>query len=146
PSLEWSATTGYDMKGIWSGDVIIENGEAHAFYTNVNHTGPFNPGIAHATSSDQNLENWKKKGPVIDKQFVDDFRDPYLWKEGNVWNMIIGAKVNGGGGLDYYTSTDLTNWNHQSQFTTTPFNQMDIGSEIWEMPVFEHLGNEKYLL
>lgn len=146
PSLEWSATSGYDMKGIWSGDVVVDNGTAHAFYTNVNHTGPYNPGIAHATSSDETLESWTKQGPVIDKQYVDDFRDPYLWKEGNTWHMIIGAAVSGGGGLDYYTSADLDNWTHQSQFSSVAYSQMDVGSAIWEMPVFESLGNGKHIL
>ncbi|MEQ8472004.1 MAG: Ig-like domain-containing protein [Marinoscillum sp.] len=146
PTLGWSATTGYDMKGIWSGDVVVENGTAHAFYTNVNHTGPYNPGIAHATSSGGELEYWTKQGPVINRQYVNDFRDPYLWKEGSTWHMIIGAAVTGSGGLDYYTSTDLSNWTHQSQFSSVSFGQMDVGSVIWEMPVFESLSGGKHIL
>lgn len=147
PSLEWSATSGYDMKGIWSGDVIIDNNVAHAFYTNVNHSGPYNPGIALATSSDPDFQNWTKQGPIIDKPgAVDDFRDPYLWKDGSTWKMIIGAKVSGRGGLDFYTSTNLTSWTRQSTFSTVSYSQMDTGSEIWEMPVFESIGNGKHIL
>lgn len=146
PELNTSSTNGYDMKGIWSGDVVVENGTAHAFYTAVNHTGPYNPGIGHAVSTDADLKNWAKTTPVIDKQFVNDFRDPYLFKDGTTWVMLIGAAVSGSGGLDCYTSTDLTTWTHKSNFCTVPYSSMDIGSVIWEMPVFEPLGNGKYIL
>ncbi|GAA4326718.1 hypothetical protein GCM10023149_29700 [Mucilaginibacter gynuensis] len=146
PELNWTATTGYDMKGIWSGDVIVNNGTAHAFYTAVNHSGPFNPGIGHATSTDPDLKVWTKTTPVIDRQFVNDFRDPYIFKDGTTWVMIIGAAVSGGGGLDCYTSTDLNSWTHKTNFSTVPYSSMDIGSVIWEMPVFEPLGNGKYIL
>jgi beta-fructofuranosidase len=146
PQLLTSSTSGYDMKGIWSGDVVVQNGTAHAFYTCVNHTGPYNPGIAHATSSDTGFKSWTKIGPVIDRQFVNDFRDPYLFKDGSTWVMIIGAAVSGSGGLDCYTSTDLNTWTHKTSFCTVPYSSMDIGSVIWEMPVFESLGNGKYIL
>ncbi|MEL1252145.1 Ig-like domain-containing protein [Flavobacterium sp. DGU38] len=148
PTLDIGGTTGTDMKGIWSGDVIVKDNVAHALYTSVNHGSMYNPGISLATSSDANLENWTKKGPVINRQFVNDFRDPYLWKDaatGN-YNMIIGAAVGSGGGLDFYSSPDLVTWNHKDQFSTVNYGQMDIGSVIWEMPVFESLGNDKYLL
>ena len=146
PETEWSNSTGYDTKGIWSGDVVSENGVAHAFYTAVNQTGPYNPGIGHATSSDTDLKKWTKTNPVIDKQFVDDFRDPYLFKDGSTWVMLIGSKVSGHGGLDCYTSTDLTTWTHKSNFCTVDYGLMDIGSDVWEMPVFEPIGNGKYIL
>jgi len=147
PTLEWSSTSGYDMKGIWSGDVVVDNGTAHAFYTNVNHSGPYNPGISHATSSNGRLENWTKLGPVIDREVVADFRDPYLWKEGMTWHMIIGAKLTSGrGGLEYYTSSDLNNWTRQSQFTTLDYNQVAPAQSLWEMPVFESIGNGKHIL
>jgi fructan beta-fructosidase len=146
PELNLSPTTGYDMKGIWSGDVVMNNGVAHAFYTCVNHTGPYNPGVAHATSSDVGFKTWTKAGPVVDRQFVNDFRDPYIFKDGATWYMIIGAAYSGFGGLDCYTSTDLNTWTHKSNFCTVAYSSMDIGSDIWEMPVFESIGNGKYIL
>ncbi len=148
PTLDGGSTNGTDMKGIWSGDVIVKDNVAHALYTSVNHGSMYNPGISLATSGDSGLENWTKKGPVINRQFVNDFRDPYLWKDANTgnYNMIIGAAVGTGGGLDFYSSSDLVTWNHKDQFSTVSFGQMDIGSVIWEMPVFESLGNGKYLL
>lgn len=148
PSLEISDTAGYDMKGIWAGDVVVENGIAYAFYTNVNHSGPFNPGISVAISSDENLQNWQKMGPIINSDQVDDFRDPYLFKDGDTWHMIISAKINGVGGLDHYTSTDITDMQSwiRSDFSAVAYSDMDIGSQIWELPVFEPIGSDKYVL
>lgn len=146
PQLETSATSGYDMKGCWSGDVVVNAGVAHAFYTTVNQSGPYNPGIGHASSSDANLTTWTKTTPVIDKQFVNDFRDPYIFKDGTTWVMVIAAALSGSGGLDCYTSPDLVTWTHKTNFCTVPYSSMDIGSTIWEMPVFEPLGNGKYIL
>ncbi|MGL1955719.1 MAG: GH32 C-terminal domain-containing protein [Colwellia sp.] len=149
PSLEDSDTKGYDMKGIWAGDVVVvENDVAYAFYTNVNHTGPYNPGIAVAISTDDNLEHWQKLGPIIDTSNVDDFRDPYLFKYGDTWHMLIGAKVNGSGGLDHYISTDISDMDSwkSTPFSTVNYADMDTGSDVWELPVFEPIGNGKHIL
>ncbi|WP_111643310.1 GH32 C-terminal domain-containing protein [Marinimicrobium alkaliphilum] len=147
PTLEDSPTQGFDMKGIWSGDVVYDQGTAYAFYTNVNHSSSFNPGIAVAVSDDDDLRHWEKLGPIIDTSSVQDFRDPYLWKEGDTWHMLIGARISGGGALDYYRSTDLLNWTRRTGFTgSVAFSQLDIGSDIWEMPVFEQLDGDTYVL
>lgn len=149
PTLQ-TDSFGFDMKGIWSGDVIFENGTAYAYYTSVNHFGTYNPGVAVAVSSDPNLEYWDKRGPILDTTFVEDFRDPYLWKEDGVWHMIIGAALKSGGGLDYYTCTNKSArhcWEHQRDFLNGfTFRDLDVGSIIWEMPVFEPLTEDKHLL
>jgi len=141
----WNAVDGV---GIWSGDVVVNNGTAYAFYTSVNTIGAFNPGIALATSNDANFQTWTKLGGKIDKPSdVPDMRDPYIWSVGNKWYMIIGAALGGNGGLIYYSSTDLINWTRMPvPFSTVAFSTMDIGSTIWEMPVFQSLGNGKYAL
>lgn len=150
PELQ-TDTFGFDMKGIWSGDVIVDGNKAYAYYTSVNH-GPseaFNPGISVAVSSDPLLRAWEKRGPIIDTTYVDDFRDPYLWREDGVWHMIIGAALKSGGGLDYYTCTKTggdTCWAHVRRFSSVPYAQMDVGSTIWEMPVFEDLDGRRLLI
>ena len=140
---------GFDMKGIWSGDVVTgPGGFAFAFYTSVNHSPRFfNPGVSMAISDDPDLVRWKKVGPLVDKTGVEDFRDPYVWFEGGQARMIVGAALAGSGGLAYYRCDNLTSrscWKRQPAMA--PFRKMDVGSEIWEMPVFEKLGNGKYIL
>lgn len=150
PELQ-SETFGIDMKGIWSGDVVTgDDGKTYAFYTSVNHSpNIYNPGISLAVSEDQYLRSWSKLGPVLDRSGLQDFRDPYLWNENGVWHMIVGAAmIDGGGGLGYYRCTgalsDPKCWSKQPDFA--PFGSMDIGSQIWEMPVFEKLADGRYLL
>ena len=144
PTLEEGETSGFDMKGIWAGDAVVADGQLYALYTNVNHAGPFNPGIAVATSTDG--EDWQKLGPVLDTAQVEDFRDPYLWQEGDTWHMLIGARMSGRAGLAYYTSADLMSWVYEPTFSSVSFAQMDIGSAIWELPVFEPIGQDKHIL
>ncbi|WP_177185232.1 LamG-like jellyroll fold domain-containing protein [Sphingobium sp. YR768] len=140
---------GFDMKGIWSGDVVTgPGGFAFAFYTSVNHSATFyNPGISMAISDDPDLINWKKAGPLIDRTGVRDFRDPYVWFEGGEAHMIVGAALGSSGGLAYYRCANLASrscWKRQPPMA--PFNEMDVGSEIWEMPVFEKIADGKYVL
>jgi len=143
---------GFDMKGIWSGDVIVDGDSAPAFYTSVNHAdrlAAFNPGISVAVSDDPDLRTWRKLGPILNTRHVRDFRDPYLWNEDGQWKMIIGAAYENGGGLDAYTWTRTDTglvWIHEPAFTSVPYGAMDIGSDIWEMPVFEPLTDDVRVL
>lgn len=146
---------GFDMKGIWSGHVITDGGKAFAFYTSVNHgdrLAASNPGIAMAVSEDPQLREWKKLGPILNTRDVKDFRDPYLWKEGDAWHMVIGAALETGGGLEYLVlkpqdrSPQGARWQRQRRFTEPSYRVMDPGSEIWEMPVFERLSDRVSVL
>ncbi len=148
PELQ-TATFGFDMKGIWSGDVVNgPGGLGIAFYTSVNYSPTlFNPGISMAISDDPELVRWKKVGPLLDRTGVADFRDPYVWVEGKGARMIVGAALGGSGGLAYYRCVDLADrkcWKMQPPFA--PFAKMDVGSEIWEMPVFEKIAEDRYIL
>ena len=143
---------GFDMKGIWSGDVIIDGGKAFAFYTSVNHgdrLAASNPGIAMAVSEDPQLRDWHKLGPILNSEGIKDFRDPYLWREGESWHMIVGAALETGGGLAYYVlrpGEKGAHWRRQPRFSELGYRFMDPGSVIWEMPVFERLSDQVYLL
>lgn len=154
---------GLGSKGIWSGNVVVDNNKAHAFYTTVNYDGDFDPGVAWSTSTESgnNFEHWEHKGGVIDKNLpnpagLNDFRDPYVWKQDNIWHMIIGADLPGenNAGLEHYTTTNLDsgNWVRASApFSSVAFSSMNgMGANIWEMPVFEYIGTyngqAKYVL
>ncbi|MEL7974636.1 GH32 C-terminal domain-containing protein [Isoptericola sp. F-RaC21] len=135
--------SGQGSKGIWSGDVVSVDGTAYAFFTTVNYGGPFDPGVTRATSSDPDLATWTKDSAgLFDKTGVNDTRDPYLFADGDTWHMVVGAAVDTGGGLAHYTASSVGGqWTRSEKpFSTVGFGQMDIGSVIWEMPVFEKLG------
>lgn len=151
PELQ-SDRFGFDMKGIWSGHVIVDGGKAFAFYTSVNHgdrLAASNPGIAMAVSEDAQLRDWRKLGPIHNTRNVRDFRDPFLWKEGDTWHMLIGAALDGGGGLEYLVlrpGEKGARWQSQKRFAELSWRVMDPGSEIWEMPVFERLSDRVSIL
>lgn len=151
PELQ-SDDFGFDMKGIWSGHVIADGGKAFAFYTSVNHgdrLAASNPGVAMAISEDPQLHEWKKTGPILNSRGARDMRDPFLWKEGGTWHMIIGAALDTGGGLLYYVlepGDKGGRWQPRPRFTDPSYRMLDIGSEIWEMPVFEQLSDGVWIL
>jgi sucrose-6-phosphate hydrolase SacC (GH32 family) len=143
---------GFDMKGIWSGHVIADGGKAFAFYTSVNHGARLaasNPGIAMAVSEDADLRTWRKLGPILNTSEVKDFRDPFLWKDGDTWHMLIGAALPTGGGLEYLVLKPAekgATWQRQRRFMEPGYRMLDPGSEIWEMPVFERLSERAWIL
>lgn len=143
---------GFDMKGIWSGHVIVDGGKAFAFYTSVNHgdrIAASNPGISMAVSEDPQLREWRKWGPILNTRGIKDFRDPFLWKEGDTWHMIVGAALETGGGLAYYVlkaGEKGARWEPRQRFSAAAFRLLDPGSEIWEMPVFERLSDQVSIL
>lgn len=143
---------GHDMKGIWSGHVIVDGGKAFAFYTSVNHGDRLaagNPGISMAVSQDPLLRDWRKLGPILNSEGLVDFRDPFLWKQDGTWHMLIGAALEAGGGLDYQIlrpGPDGARWERQRRFSEISYRVLDPGSVIWEMPVFEPLSGTVWIL
>lgn len=151
PELQ-TESFGHDMKGIWSGHVITDGGKAFAFYTSVNHgerLAAGNPGIAMAVSEDPDLRTWRKLGPILNTRDVKDFRDPYLWKEGDTWHMLIGAALASGGGLEYLVlqpGEKGARWQRRPRFIEPGYRLLDPGSQIWEMPVFTRLADDVWIL
>ena len=143
---------GYDQYGIWSGHAVIDDsGKPTIMYTGGDGK---EFGMCLAYPEDEELINWKKyeKNPVVQgppKQYERiDFRDPYLWKEGETWYMIIGfGLVNNGlekGTVLLYKSSDMKNWEYiHPLFSGDP--DTDFSGIFWEMPVFWKM-NGKYIL
>ncbi|NJO24984.1 MAG: glycoside hydrolase family 32 protein [Bacteroidia bacterium] len=107
-----------------------------------------------ALPEDESLLTWKKyeKNPVVNgtpKQYSRfDFRDPYLWKEGDMYYMAVGFGIDENntrrGALLLYKSPDLKQW----EFLHTLFEgnpAEDDSGVFWEMPVFgRKMGNIFY--
>lgn len=131
---------GYDQRGIWSGDCVINGDEPTIIYTGVDGV---KAGICLATSSD-GMKTWRKhpKNPVIATRpdgFLD-FRDPHVWKDGDHWHALIGSGVPGKGGTALlYRSQDLVKWEYRK-----PLLAGD--GTFWEMPVFVPITKDKWLL
>lgn len=141
----------YDKNGIWSGCAIInDEGIPELIYT----SGGVPQGISLAFPKDDSLTVWEKyrKNPVISGQPAGysrtDMRDPFVWKEGKTWYMIVGYGIadaeNPHGALLLYKSKDAKKWQYvHLLFEGNP--KVDHTGTFWEMPFFHKFG-DKYVL
>lgn len=141
---------GFSDFGIWSGTTVFdENAMPVICYTGVDGQ---KAGIGMAFPLDDDLIEWETamQNPVIPNPPTGyahmDFRDPYIWKEGSIYYMIVGSGLqnNGGGILFSYKSTDLLNWS-----TILPIYQntnFQVGGRFWEMPAMLKFENSDYAL
>jgi len=133
---------GPDKDGCWTGCVIEENGRFHIFYT-----GVYPQVICMAGSSD--LVSWEKykDNPLnVNKPdgYGECFRDPFVWKDKDIWYMIIGGEKPGeaGGVVFLYKSTNLIDWT----YLNTLFDGDTYTGCEFECPDFFLLGNKYVLL
>jgi beta-fructofuranosidase len=141
---------GFASAGVWSGCTFLDNDEKPVIaYTGVN---GLKAAIGIAYSQDENLNKWttqatnpviKSAPPTIPNQ---DFRDPYVWKENNIYYMIVGSGVknNGGGILFTFTSTDLKTWTNVLPIYKN--SSISTSGIFWEMPSFSKLNDHDYML
>lgn len=142
----------YDKNGIWSGCAVVnDEGIPQLIYT----AGGDKMGVGIAFPKDSNLIEWEKYegNPVIAEHPAGytrtDMRDQYVWKEGDVWYMIIGYGIEKTatphGTLLLYKSADLKKWDFlHLLFEGNP--AVDNSGIFWEMPVFKKMGNKYVLL
>jgi sucrose-6-phosphate hydrolase SacC (GH32 family) len=150
--------------GIWSGSASIDGeGNPVLFFTAGNHA--MNPnqmtGLARSTYKDDGdlqLKNWivhDTPVTVLDqsleimghKVMPFEFRDSYVWREGDFWCQLVGAGVQEIGGTALlYTSTDLVNWTYRGPFHVGDMHRYPLVSMMWELPIFLPLGGGKHIL
>jgi beta-fructofuranosidase len=143
---------GYDENGIWSGCVVLDGtGLPNVFYSS---SGPVSYDVCRALPNDKTLLTWYKPSgnPVINSSPSQysrkDFHDPYVWKDGKKWYMIVGFGLTDNnyecGAVLLYRSEDLKHWTYlHPLFSGNP--SVDNSGVFWEMPVFYKLG-DKYIL
>jgi sucrose-6-phosphate hydrolase SacC (GH32 family) len=149
--------------GIWSGSASLDGaGNPVLFITAGNHA--MNPnqmtGLARSTypqDGDLELKNWivhQKPVTMLDQRIEimghrvlpKEFRDPFVWREGNLWCQLVGAGVQDIGGTTLlYTSTDLENWEYKGPFLVGDMKRYPLVSMMWELPVFLPLGRGKHI-
>jgi beta-fructofuranosidase len=141
---------GYDEKGAWSGHVVVRNDTPVIVYTG---GGKDDFNMCLAFPADPMLINWiKYKGnPAVAGAPAgwsrNDPHDPYVWKEGETWYMVVGfgiieRNIKKGTAI-LYKSHDLISWEYLHPFFTGNPEQDDSG-DFWEMPVVWKL-NGKYV-
>ena len=158
---------GADADGCFTGSAVDDHGTATIIYTGVKNSAPeeatprdgvhtFREVQCLATSSDTKLRTWEKwKQPILEPPNdpgLTGFRDPFLWQEGNIWYLGVGAGFRKEGGcVLLYRSRDLRKWEYLHPLATGKWtgrdsvNPVDSG-EMWECPDFFALGTKHVLL
>jgi len=149
--------------GIWSGSASVDgDGNPVLFFTAGNNAMSPNQmtGLARSTyhdDGDLNLTHWiihEQPVTVLNqdleisghKVLPHEFRDSYVWREGDFWCQLVGAGVGEVGGTALlYTSTDLIHWTYQKPFLVGDMQRYPLVSMMWELPVFLPLGKGKHL-
>lgn len=162
---------GPDKNGCWTGSAVINNGVPTIVYTGATWSEeseraarakglvPERQMVAVAADpNDVNLFKWTKipQDPVLPAPpegiKAVGWRDPCVWKEGDVWYMTIGCGEAGKGGMALlYNSRDLRSWKYLHPLavakpvpdaggTAMPFRSM------WECPDFFMLDGKPILL
>jgi len=142
----------YDKGGCFSGSAIEHNGMLYLVYTGVAYRGEVNRANREnrievqciATSRDGVNFVKHPKNPVIPAPPPDgskDFRDPKVWKHGNLWYMVVGSTKDQIGKVLLYESADLIQWTYKGVVAESDGTQ----GYMWECPDLFPLGN-KYVL
>jgi beta-fructofuranosidase len=134
----------YDEAGIASGGCVLADEGPTIVYTSV-------PPQAQslARSLDGGL-TWAKcaRNPVVSRPegipgLLDGFRDPFVWREGDGWLMLIGSGIETvGGTVLLYSSPDLLEWELRGPMCE------GLGPDHfqWECPSFFPLGDHWVLV
>lgn len=133
---------GWDQRGTWAGDAVVHNDTLMLLYTGVDGV---KAGIGLAKAVDPQGLQFKKypANPLIPSapEGSLDFRDTYLWKNDDIWHMIIGSGMPETGGIaPLYTSTDLVKWTAQGNFFESA---VDVSGIFFELPIFVPLTEQK---
>ncbi|CAM3542925.1 MULTISPECIES: GH32 C-terminal domain-containing protein [Saccharibacillus] len=154
---------GLAADGIWSGSASYDaDGLPVLFFTAGHAEASPDQSVALARSTyaedgDAELVRWTKHpAPLIvqqpDQGRFGDFRDPFVWREGDRWYALVGSGTAEGGGTAFaYVSTDLLNWTYKGPFYIADMERFPYLGPIWELPVLLPLGRdaggaEKHLL
>jgi beta-fructofuranosidase len=142
--LALTPESGPDSEGCWSGSAIVVADKLHLIYTGGDGK---RSSICLATSED-GIHFTKYPGnPVIETPPAigfKEFRDPFIWKQGAEYRMIIGSGIDGVGGTALlYRSNDLTSWQFIKPLL---IGDKQSSGVFWEMPIFVPIGTFHVLI
>ncbi len=134
-----------DSEGAWSGCAVDDQGVPILVYT-------ARPGLPEwvclATSRDGML-TWQKEtaNPVLAAPpaglQTSGFRDPYVWREGEDWKMVVGSGTEKGAMVLLYNSPDLRAWNYMGPLLEGEASRNGV---MWECPNFFPLDGKHVLI
>ncbi len=137
----------YDRHGAYSGSGIEHNGKLYLFYTgNTRDQQWVRQPYQCQAIMDEHLQIRKSDLPIIPnvpEGYTDHYRDPKVWKDGDVFYMLIGAqRIDKTGCVVLYSSKNLSDWDFEGEIKTT---LKDFGY-MWECPDYFELNDHGILI
>ncbi|GAA1980427.1 glycoside hydrolase family 32 protein [Microbacterium pumilum] len=136
--------------GIWTGSLVVDDEDAaHIFYTSVSQPVLDHARIRIATPVDPDWATWRKGAFVAEMPAeLTVYRDPWVFRDGAAWSMLVGGRhQDGGGAMVSYRSDDLRDWTYQGIALRTPTDGPLARNVLWECPqLFEIDGRHVLVL
>lgn len=136
-----------DKDGCFSGSAVVDGDTLALIYTGHKfHGDPTDEANLYqvqclATSRDG--IHFQRQGMVLDTPpGLHHFRDPKVWREGDEWYMVVGAREGETGQVRLYRSDDLREWQDAGVLDEA---EEALGF-MWECPDFFTLGNKRVLM
>lgn len=137
--------------GVWSGSMVRRGDGYRIFYTSVSRDDLPMGRVRWADSPDLDSP-WVKGGVVAQPPVelgVTAFRDPFVFRAGDGWRMLVGASVRGTEAAAVsYSSPDLSAWTLDGIAAARPRSATDpvwTGS-LWECPQLVEVGDRRVLV
>lgn len=134
----------YDDYGCYSGSGFIAEGEYRVFYTGNHRDEHWNRKSVQIIAREKNGVLKKELPAIADvpEESTEDFRDPFVWKEGRGYKAVIGARLRGDkGAVFFYESENGLQWQEKNCFT--------LGKEfgyMWECPNIAEIDGKIILI
>lgn len=136
-----------DKDGCFSGSAVVDGDTlaliytGHKFHGDTDNEDNLYQVQCLATSRDG--IHFERQGIVVDTPpGVHHFRDPKVWREGEYWYMIVGARLGETGQVRLYRSADLRQWQEEGVL-----DEAEAGMGfMWECPDFFTLGDKRVLM
>lgn len=130
---------GMDSGGCWSGNTVLDGDRVRAFYSGKVDDSPYQSVLTAV--SDEDGANFSRPAQVVDdpapEHGVTMFRDPFVWRDGSKWRMVVGAAGSEStASMRQYGSADGLSWEFEgelAQLRRTLLDGVDTG-EGWECP------------
>ncbi|MCU4743051.1 glycoside hydrolase family 32 protein [Halobacteria archaeon AArc-m2/3/4] len=126
-----------DADGCFSGCAVDDDGVPTLVYTGIDD----DRARQCLAIGDETFRRWEKPSvnPVVETPppGVDrfDFRDPFVWREGDGWSMVVGAATESDSRVLLYRSSDLREWEYRGAVFVD-----DRPDVMWECPALVALG------
>ncbi|WP_051865292.1 glycoside hydrolase family 32 protein [Streptomyces griseus] len=131
-----------DADGCFSGNAVSDGDRLVAFYSAYRQDRWSQP-VTTAESHDGGL-TFRPSGELIVAESPEGctmYRDPYIWRDGNGWRMLVGAALaDGRGAALLYESPDLDTWTYRGPLDAREPEFVD-GTDLhtgegWECPQY----------